>query len=252
MINSGLTLRELILGLAVGVLLGILARALTFSSASGSHLKVPPSHLDTINDYEAEVFCVEVADGSMPFDYANGRIHSTLYLAQPDKHWDGLGDMGNLRVSFSGFTVPCRSAVAFKPLRYTVQEDVTAECNAPRSGCAIPIGQPHYDPASGHDEFNRYHVWLDTDWVYDSDYYRFIINHETGHVLGLCDGGPSAESTEYCSGPAHDDCGGVMHYDGCSPSSWPTLEDRESVHSHIPSGGGGIAGGRGCPFALPC
>jgi hypothetical protein len=117
--------------------------------------------------------------------------------------------------------------------------------------CADASFDKKLDPFAGHDEYVSFTIDISPAAVW-------AVNHEVGHVLGLCDGGLTF------SGSTHTQCGewapldteclnSVMHPYGCNPPGWPwpTSQDIDSVENLIPVGGsgqGGSGGGGGKAF----
>ncbi len=238
----------------VGVLLGIATRWLMPVQVEADHPKIPDNHLGTINTFAVDNFCVWLEDSTMSFGTALNRVSGTLL---DDNGWDGL--KGG-RVLFSGGSTPCvddPNRINIE-IEYWVKDD-TSGTNCGGFSCAwfLP-GDVYEDPISGHVEFRYGYVRFVTAHINGSLILaHHVVNHETGHILGLCDGGPDATDPANvflgCTLDAdHFNCvDSVMHSQayGCSNREWPTSLDRAAVESLIPGGVVGGGGGmKGCYF----
>ncbi len=110
-------------------------------------------------------------------------------------------------------------------IEYWVRDDTSAtQCEG--YSCAFPFGHQYLDSVSGHLEWSGYAVRFKTSHINGGvSLYHHVINHETGHVLGLQDGDGT------CPDPDS-----VMHsiYYGCEVNAeWPSAEDRASVGALI-------------------
>jgi hypothetical protein len=182
---------------------------------------------------------VQVLDGSIGHDDARNRIRNTLYTGGTND-WDGIE-----WVRFQDQTLinVCPAPHSAQPIRiyfYVVNNVNPTYCQpTPQSpdpaGCAkttfpyedIQSGHFGYDPPQY--EYRAYRIYIETGPLTNST--NFIVNHETGHALGLRDGGPGYDGTG-CTGS-------VMHSYGCSNEPWPSQADRNSVESLVPPGAGG-------------
>jgi hypothetical protein len=257
----------------VGICLGLIVRFFWPSSSDASHpfpytpvdtngdtiVDTVHSHLRSITSLEPEVFC---AKSHNPGTLTDGELLSlltnTLIYANPSSdgyRWTGIGGG---RVSFVPMVLP--------NCGYGVEERIFYRAST--SGCTDPRGRPascftgffgnQYNPLTGHRERTSSEILFYIPGLTGSTSQRhFSINHETGHALGLCDGGETAPAPQGgCElNPYHFECtDSVMHPYGCPDFVWPTVWDVYSVVSLMPVGsdGGGGGGSRGCPFALPC
>lgn len=244
-----------------GILLGIFARWLFPAQIEADHPKnldyqTPGDRQDqkigTINGYEAENFCVTVVDSSMSFDDALNHVKNTLL------HSDGWDGLKAGKVMFSGGSTPCDQlpSISNIEIQYRVK-DSTPDCGGLNCVSFLPDDE-YFDTRSGQTEYRHAYVIFNTTYIAGSQpLYQHTVNHETGHALGLCDGGPGADEDKVppwlgCqSDPDHYDCVvSIMHseYYGCTNRTWPTSLDLDSVESLIP-GGGGSGGGGGKGFS---
>lgn len=213
------------------------------SESSANHPKGPPhDHVGSINSYEAEDFCVWIEEdsqgnplSSMDFGTAYGRVSSALMVDNPGGDWNRLnGSLGGDKLAFSATgPTPCdenlnRTRIE---LEYWVRDDTSS---TPCGGysCAFPFGHQYDDPVSGHVEWSGYAVRFKTSHINQADPgpgqskpWWHVINHETGHMLGLDDPPP-------CRGEGISE-DSVMHpnfFYGCAENKqWPTLYDWNSV-----------------------
>lgn len=146
------------------------------------------------------------------------RIDQVLRLTNPDWDWhnSGGGLVDFLSQGTCGSFNPIDPATTSLNAAYKVEDSLTAKCGASNNiGC---VRSSFYTcsaqvPGDCHRKFGK--VWLRTDYFQETNNpggYTSLINHETGHLLGLCDGG---------------DCGGggstqsIMH--NLFAYTWPTL-----------------------------
>jgi hypothetical protein len=200
---------------------------------SASHPWSPHIHLGSINVGDSESFCVLIRDGSMPLSTAYSRVKATLTTDNPAEDWHGLDPVG--RVSFLGNNgVSCDQDPNRLGIRieFSVGNFGCPILNDPNVSC-VHLFDRYYDTISGHEERRYADVYLKTSHVNGSAaLYRHVINHETGHVLGLRDGDGTCPDS-------------IMHsiYYGCSVNrEWPSAGDRSSVQSLLPATGGGGGG----------
>ncbi len=207
-----------------GVLLGMAVRAFAPTPQSeASHPFIPHQHIGSMNGVETENVCVEIADDSITFAFARQIIEGTLVLDNPSEDWNGLKSG---RVDFFVESEPCIRGFGVIEMRYDVRQAPWLEECGPGSGICADWSDPYPDPVSGHDEYLYGRVYLTTSVLRDPFQYRRVIDHETGHVLGLKDGGPDYDGTE-CTGS-------IMHAYGCdNVPEWPSAEDRASVGALI-------------------
>jgi hypothetical protein len=225
--------RLLFASVAVGILLGLLARSVT-SSTSDASGDVPCKainhglhyHLYSAVRWEADNFCVwHPEDGTLTQPALLSLVRKTLYAEAPPpgkEHWDGIHGG---RVMFAGTSTPCDN-LDRSPYEVRVWESdtlcwdeigVVASCTVVRARV--------YNAATGHDEIKRAVVAFHTSHIEPPpppppatqlDLQRHAINHEFGHLFnlddGFCDFFPSDHSVMR-SGYYDDDCDYVP---------WPT------------------------------
>ena len=117
--------------------------------------------------------------------------------------------------------------------------NVTTCPQGPQWSCATAVGA-EYNIGTGHNEVFQYQIQLYATDFQDNAFYRHLVNHETGHALGLKDGGPRAQD------PGPMPCQqSIMHdeaYDNPDPFGcltnldYPSSFDRVSVSEMIPVG----------------
>jgi len=181
---------------------------------------------------------------------ARQKVDGTLTSASHwEEDWNGTGPY----VEFAGQVMwnPCpglydpgAAVIAIHVMR---QAHVDWFCGAFfTKGCAVhedELDRPLTQGASHHVDI----------YIHDGSLTTPVINHEVGHALGLCDGGPDVYADPQCepSGIHYTCTGSVMHTYGCGNSSeWPTDDDRRTVQR---ISGSNIAG-PGIPFldGNPC
>lgn len=183
-----------------------------------------------------ETYCVDSykAQGIISFQEAFNRVVGTLQHANPGGDWHGLNYD---HIFFEPvYNYQCSD---IDPSTIEIRYNVAASQHMPYPRCWYN-GQPYscalqeqflwYSP-SGRAEYNYYNVWLRGELVAGAEgTYRHLINHETGHVFGLADGGPdqAAHGTWDTSCP-----GSIMHSGsyGCTGYYpwWPTGLDFDTV-----------------------
>jgi hypothetical protein len=251
--------------ITIGVCLGLIVRFFWPSDSDASHsfpfnpvdadgdtvVDDPPhQHLLSITSLQPEVFCTISYTTQITSSQMLSMLTNTLIYANPAEGWNGIGEG---RVSFVPTALACGHGVDQR-IDYSAQ---SAGCDG--TSCLAALLAPKPNPLTSHKEYERASIVFYPPHLLGSTNERHrIINHETGHALGLCDGGRTAPDPQFgCeSNPYHDKCtDSVMHSYGCPTVVWPSSSDRHSVISLMPVGsgsGGGGGGGRGCPFALPC
>lgn len=237
----------------IGVLLGIVLRSASVPQLESSHSKPINSdnehpHLLQMTTFEAESICAST-DGTISSSDAVNRIWGPLTQQNPAGDWHGIGGG---RVAFSADTRPCYQ-IGGAAIQFFVDIDGTGDPDFPNEVQLPPPAT--FNGITDHKEYRVAWVYLRTADLQNNGFYRHIVNHETGHVLGLYDGGPTATV------PGPDPCqSSIMHpdYYGCNgmggwPDNgrpeWPSDSDRNSVLFMIPSGfGGGGGGAKGFGF----
>jgi len=106
-------------------------------------------------------------------------------------------------------------------------------------GCQF-VGPVVWNPVNLHYEYEYADLQFEASFLATAgDLDRAsLINHETGHALGLADGGPDAPGDPGdppCPNPPS-----VMHTYGCGVfPPWPSAEDIAAVEALVPAGSGG-------------
>lgn len=201
------------------------------NSAQASHPSATQLHVDSMHYANFnEDMCIRMEYSSMTFNTARDRMVQTLYLDFPSGDWD---DLNGGRIYFIVLTEDCAWLEQYQnatyqatELEYTIISDTTAASlcgNAPDgriASCASSGQQLWY---GSHWDYQYYYINMQGSRLNGSQAtYRHVINHETGHVLGLADPGGC---TGYTS---------VMHSTRyfCSVDlSWPTVYDRNTAIS---------------------
>lgn len=224
--------------LALGASLGIAAR-ITAPLAQAEHSHDPHFHLGSILRLEdPETTCAKVLDASASQQAVVATLRAVLdNPAHAGEDWDGAEF-----VTFRGqvMTNECPLRSEQESIRQYVYVTRTPPCG---SGCQT-FWFPYDDPLSDHfgigmPEYRASEIYIRTGYLTPH-----LINHEVGHSLGLCDGGPSAPQDVSCDHSGISDwcTGSVMHSYGCdNPGDWPTEADRDAV-SALRYWGGGSGG----------
>ena len=225
---------RVLIGLAVGLLVRAFMAAESFAShrypvVSGFH-----NHLKSMTGFDTENYCVDVGSSSMQHADALSRVAGALRLDNPSNDWNGL--KGG-RVAFGQRDNQCSQppgSVGIE-LRYYVQNSTVCTYQGqprPQNSCAIADGDV-WNNVTGHTEFELFLILLHTPDLQDNSFYYHLVNHETGHALGLQDGG-TIETADPGPIPCQDS---IMHnvYHGCSVNyDYPTFFDKVAVSEMIP------------------
>lgn len=184
---------------------------------------------------QTEQYCVEDSNTTLGFSTALDRVRDTLIVDRTDVNWDlKQGGYTDFRTTWSyscydlnSSTTPTRNEIE---IEYYV-EDTTTEPGCGGTSCAKRDG-PYWSGPHGRTEYTWYYVWLRGNLIKNGGFdTHHVVNHETGHVFGLADGGPTSGSWD-TSCPSS-----IMHtsYYGCSVTlEWPSLStDHPSVNDII-------------------
>ncbi len=238
--RSKLTMGSAALGtacaMAAGAVLGAVAR-FAAAPAHAEHSHDPHYHLGSILHYDdPETTCAAVLDGSASQESVVAALRDVLdNPAHRTEDWDDTSF-----IDFRGqvMTNPCPSRSQQEHIRQYVYVTRTP----PGGGDGAQTFWFAYDdPLSGHSgvgmpEYRVSEIYIRTGYLTPH-----LVNHEVGHSLGLCDGGPTFPAGQTCdqSGIAGWCTGSVMHSYGCSNTSdWPTESDRTAVAELRYWGGG--------------
>lgn len=254
---------------AAGVAMGIIAKISAASTQAEHVFHLPPSdghlHIASLNSStDPELICLEDPGPSIDFSTTRDRIINVLdsrgnpdqNLRRPDLDWEGVGG-SRFAALYSACYIPYPNEPYPDPnVKVIVADQVCESTKHPTGtpGCLSNWYDWRADPRSGHLEFFKMTVKLDADDL-ETSFRTPLVNHEFGHVLGLCDGGTDPEELaddEACNwSPWHLQCrDSVMHsYGNCDQLTWPSAADRTVVQALTPGGsGGGIGGCQGKAF----
>lgn len=206
------------------------------ASASGSHSGWDQPHLADMHTWtpyhgiEDEEFCVHIIGGAT-HSYALSRVKYALFsTGTPSWHLmtksDGTTDA---RIDIRPMDEPCSSygdRRAQIDYEYWVRPNnvVVPACGADNVSCVTFDVQTR--AASGsHVHYEWGYVHMDADHLGSNT----LINHETGHIFGLMDGGPNVSYHGGCPSS-------IMHlaYYGCSGNAGlykPTDGDISSIRT---------------------
>ncbi len=203
----------------------LLTSVSTAEDVQASHPHPSPFHIGTVHDWADEDFCVWVQDGSIAHATVVNQLRQTLYLDNPAGDWDGLAQN---RVYFMPHSGSCPSLAN----RHDIQIEyrvVDGGCGPPDYRSCVALYDPYWNGAVGHTDYFWTSVTFNTYRLTSGPAMaHHIINHETGHVLGLKD-------PDY-----HGQCeDSVMHslYYGCDVErEWPSPADLRTA-TEIATGG---------------
>lgn len=179
---------------------------------------------------QTEQYCVEDINTYLAYDYVLNEVRNTLVVENTAYNWDlkrsGATDFRTVYTAcrnLNNSTSPTRNEVE---IEYNVEDTVvTAPASCGGTSCAAPAGATWYGPY-GRIEYQWYNVWLKGNLIASGgDTRRHVVNHETGHVLGLADGDDSCPYS-------------IMHpsYYGCPGNgnpAWPSDGDHATVNRLI-------------------
>ena len=220
----------------IGMAVGLLLRAFMATESFASHPWRPDalqnhSHLKSMTNFATENYCVDVGFAP-PMQHADAlaRVAGPLRLDDPSNDWNGL--KGG-RVTFGQRDWQCSQppGSAGIELKYYV-ENSTACSSGPQVSCALKDGEGRWNIVTGHNEYESFSIFLYATDLQNNGFYHHLVNHETGHALGLKDGGPNAPD------PGPIPCEpSIMHdyHYGCSVNyDYPTFSDKVAVEEMIP------------------
>ncbi len=183
-----------------------------------SHPHSSPLHIGTMHNWAHEDFCAWVRDGSIAHSTVVNQLRQTLYLDNPAEDWDGLAAD---RVYFMPYSGSCPNLANRNDIQieYWV---VNGGCGPPDYRSCVALYDPYWNGAMGHTDYFWASVTFNTYRLTSGRaMYHHIINHETGHVLGLKDPDYYGQCVD-----------SVMHsaYYGCGVErEWPSGADRQTV-----------------------
>lgn len=223
---------DVLIRCALVTLVAVLAiQAVSVRNVATAWHKNGTLHMNSIHSSAThEDTCVTVWNNSMTFTTARDRVKGTLYLHNTASDWD---DLAGSRVYFIVNSSDCAnlSSAVYQgtEMEYRVVSDATAESqcgtiNGKAVSCAW-LGIPKQ--SASHWDYQYGYAMLQASRLSGTTTtYHHLVNHETGHPLGLADPG---------TGDSHYQCMySVMHsmaYDCSSSLEWPSNSDRTSVES---------------------
>jgi hypothetical protein len=229
--------RSGVLGAALLALAALVSVSAPAASANHPHSGTWQPHLSHMHDwtpYEGvydEHFCVEVISGSTHANALASVKRALFSTGTPS--WDLAAKTDgttNARIDIYAKPNPCSS------YSQSVRNGIDFEFHVRISNASIPQCGGDDISCVVHDRWvqSRSGTHWHADWAYvymDRDHLdsNQLINHETGHVFGLMDGGPNLGTG--CSPPS------IMHlpYYGCPTNNFskPTNYDIDSVRTII-------------------
>ena len=152
---------------------------------------ITSTHLRSVD----ELFCVDTKQSSLDLKETSNAIRDILY----ERNYDYLG---NKRINFyreGGTSKHCsdltKSELKDVKIRYIFTDNTAPYCGSSSYSCAV---RPDLDYDK---ELNVYHCTYGIAYIRPRDFQNlpdYIINHETGHLLGMPDGGPNAPDKSPC------------------------------------------------------
>lgn len=182
--------------------------------------------------------------------YVRNKVINALKYYDTAKDWHGATGTRHLYFTMSSY--PCRtlssSDLAAKELRYRAYNDSAADDQCYQligyyvQNCAVgtqPLVKNCTGPNACHMDHNQFNIVTSHEVIYDDDGTSArrirMINHETGHALGLDD-----PRDVYDDGNGNEPCtdNSIMHLPyycngATSLRTWPTVDDVNSVNENI-------------------
>lgn len=234
------------LRLVAGVLAGVVARLTLDAPESKANHPIGVDqegvhrHLLTITDpVEPEDYCVATRD---PFRVSTeAMVRKMSFTLEDVLGWQAVGG-GFVDFRMSEFDCAPASGPVEWESYIEVRYFASYDCGI-GIGCVDEWGNPQLNPSNGHPEYRQAEVDMDPVALARECFptpppgqpcYTHLINHETGHVMGLADAPP-------CEPPS------VMHNTGhgCEVDLlWPTEDDLNSVDLIISSGSRFVINGK--------
>jgi hypothetical protein len=211
--------RAILVAAMVLLSVGLSVRFTGVEKAQAHHPHSWHNHISTVhsNVYH-EDFCVQVYSGHHGHQTVLDAFRNTYFYDNYPASWDGLSSN---RIYFDPYYQPCDSYS--QDIRNQIEIFNYVQIGG-NGGTAYTELLGYYYEA-GHESREYARVWykpehFDHDWLR-----RHVINHETGHVLGLKD----PDYYGHCMGDVS-----VMHSTfrdyGCRyDREWPTWYDHDSV-----------------------
>lgn len=185
----------------------------TSLSASGAHKTgVAISSMRSVSD--AENFCagIQSQDVTLTLNQINGRLATALW-GNTTGDWHGLASS---KVYFGSNTTDCNFLgfdLLNQEIRYWVNLEWASPCGTTGINCEFMWGT--YQTINGTHYYQGGNIY-----IREAALYNHVINHETGHALGLADPGSCTNDSVM-----HESyyCGGNTNY------AYPTTSDQSSV-----------------------
>lgn len=193
--------------LDVGLLIAALAVTMVASfrvmagSAEATNLTWDARHLGTMHTPSVdEDLCTESSNTTRSWSTAQTNVTNALWVEPPsaDQKWDAQGydpASGRYRVWFwAHWSNPCQLLPPAErdpiTIEYWLFDNNSAQCGSVTASCAFGSGL--YTDDMGHSAYRFYYLYLYAPYTVGEvipGYYRHQVNHETGHAMGLDDGG---------------------------------------------------------------
>jgi hypothetical protein len=190
---------EVVLAGCIGLSLAIVVANVNVTPAKASHATWDWRHLGHVHtSFDDEDYCAETSRTTRSFSNLISNINHALYIDPPsDQKWDATS-FDDVNGGWRIWLVPHQSAPCqnLSPsergpieIEYTLADDNSYVCQTTK--CNISIASTQYIDQMGHSAAQFYYVYLYAPRVNGEEipgYYNHMVNHETGHTLGLADG----------------------------------------------------------------
>lgn len=146
-----------------------------------------PRHVSTMHTVaEFENYCWDAQSGMSEADFET-LLSDTLWRTEDERDWDGLG--GNKVFFFpQGTVAECQQEFPDEAyIQYIVKNGGCGGFSCVEHFPTSPDCYPSSRPGVNHCHYPHQHVTLRAESLVNEDTARHVVNHETGHVLGLND-----------------------------------------------------------------